>query len=177
MGQAKWRKLNGAKVSPCRDCTLCCELPKIVELDKPLYVPCAYKASGGCSIYGDPARPHVCGAFECRYIQVNKPDAAPQHVRLPHPEDAGAYFYEVAGTKDFLLHVDPNRPEVWKHTTIPAYLRPYFEKGFVVTVVDRGYRFAFSLASAWDQFMGVDMVEVAASAGKPIVDESFALRA
>lgn len=174
MGQAKLRRESGAKVTPCRNCTLCCELPKIAELDKPLYHACRFKGATGCTIHGDPSRPEVCRAFECRYVQVNRPDAAPQHVRVPHPSDAGAYFFEVAGTKDFLLHVDPKRPEVWKRSSIPAYLRPYFEKGFVVTVVDRGYRFAFSVASAWDQYLGVDMVEIARQNGRGIVDESYA---
>ena len=37
MGQAKRRREAGERVSWCRTCTLCCVLPEIVALGKPMY--------------------------------------------------------------------------------------------------------------------------------------------
>ena len=65
MGQAKRRREAGERVSWCRSCTLCCVLPEIVALDKPMYRACSHLAGKGCGIFGQPARPATCVAYAC----------------------------------------------------------------------------------------------------------------
>ena len=54
----------------CKGCTLCCSLPMIPELNKPLYQHCRYVAVGkGCTAYSV-TEPLPCGAagrFNCKW--------------------------------------------------------------------------------------------------------------
>jgi hypothetical protein len=49
----------------CGICSLCCKLPYMAELDKPIDTWCRHcrPGKGGCSIY--PQRPSSCRDFEC----------------------------------------------------------------------------------------------------------------
>lgn len=56
----------------CGTCSVCCMLPQITELDKPVNVPCQHLKSdltviGQCSIYE--RRPGSCSNFECLWRQ------------------------------------------------------------------------------------------------------------
>ena len=52
----------------CGDCSLCCKLLGIYELDKPAGKWCvnARLPGGGCNIYHD--RPHSCRTFACGWL-------------------------------------------------------------------------------------------------------------
>lgn len=50
----------------CDECTLCCELLEIKELNKPINELCKY-CINGCSIHDD--SPIECSKFECAYFQ------------------------------------------------------------------------------------------------------------
>src|SRR5258705_4199365 len=52
----------------CGECSLCCKLAQVDELDKPSGVWCRHCAPGrgGCTIYE--TRPDVCGNWFCNWI-------------------------------------------------------------------------------------------------------------
>lgn len=60
-----------AKARECGPCSVCCRLPDIVELDKPINTMCAHadpdRKQGACTIYNN--RPEVCREFECAWKQ------------------------------------------------------------------------------------------------------------
>lgn len=169
MGQAKQKRLSGAAVTWCRNCTLCCELPEIPELEKPTYQRCPSCVSAGCGIYEE--RPAVCQTFECRFVSARSSDASDRHA-IPHPNECGAYFFEVKSERRFIVFVDPRRPEKWKHTPLVAYLDRYRSyAGFEITVFDRGYK--FNVARVWDAFLQDDWVNVARDNGEKMHDLSF----
>lgn len=50
----------------CGDCTLCCTICKVPELDKPDGVMCKH-AGNGCEIYEE--RPESCRVWTCAWLQ------------------------------------------------------------------------------------------------------------
>jgi hypothetical protein len=116
---------------------MCCELFPVHALGKDAGTPCRHQCADGCGIHLDPGRPAVCGEFECRYLAFSR-NRKPQHVRIPHPLDAGAFFFE-EDARLFVVFVDPARPEFWKGTDVANYLNGFVAAGFAVVVVDRGY--------------------------------------
>ena len=52
----------------CGNCSLCCKVLSIIELDKPVGVWCPHaKKNAGCTIYAN--RPDVCVAFKCHWLE------------------------------------------------------------------------------------------------------------
>lgn len=53
----------------CDECTLCCKLLQISDVDSPLCKWCQHCVKGkGCSIYN--VRPEPCRKFECSWLQM-----------------------------------------------------------------------------------------------------------
>jgi hypothetical protein len=48
---------------PCGDCTACCTVMAVDEIDKPLGVECQHVCASGCSVYA--TRPAGCRDFNC----------------------------------------------------------------------------------------------------------------
>lgn len=96
----------------CGDCTLCCKVLAIAELDKPQGVWCRHcVASAGCRIYAD--RPMECRTFSCGWLV----DA-----RLGEewrPSRSRIILVASAGQNRLAIHVDPARPGAWRQ-------RPYY---------------------------------------------------
>lgn len=67
----------------CGDCTACCTLLPVTELNKPRNVLCEH-CEVGCSIYKD--RPQSCVDFNCAYLQA---DNTPESLR---PDKCGIMF-------------------------------------------------------------------------------------
>jgi len=60
-------------MAECGNCTKCCELLFIPEIDKKEYEVCEYCTVGkGCNIYGE--HPKACKDFYCCYAQMEKVD-------------------------------------------------------------------------------------------------------
>jgi hypothetical protein len=51
----------------CGECTLCCNMLSIKELEKPVNTDCIY-CDHGCEIHGN--HPKECSEFNCMYVQV-----------------------------------------------------------------------------------------------------------
>jgi hypothetical protein len=60
-----------APARECGPCSICCRLPDIPELNKPIDTMCGHadpsRKAGACTIYGK--RPQVCREFECAWKQ------------------------------------------------------------------------------------------------------------
>jgi hypothetical protein len=166
MGEAKRRREAGERISWCRSCTLCCTIPEIISLDKPMYKPCAHLAGQGCGIFGRPERPAVCLSFRCAYLSAREDNAADRNA-IPHPVDAGAYFVRDPMEKLFVVFVDPARPEEWKKSAIVDYLRPWLARGFSVEIIDRGRRMTIASPALFEQVLKLDYVAYADREGRP----------
>ncbi len=172
MGEAKRRKLTGERISHCRTCTLCCTLPDILALDKPMYRPCRHIANAGCSIFGRPERPATCLAYECAYLQARQGDG-PDRNRIPHPLEAGAYFHRDPVERAIVVFVDPAKPEAWKRSAIPDLLRPYLRSGFTLVVLDRGRRMTIASPAIFEEVLKMDYVAFADAQGQPLYMPEF----
>ena len=91
----------------CTDCTLCCTILGIQELNKPPGVECPHvKTHVGCTIYE--RRPRVCAAFYCGFL--HQPDLA-AHWR-PKRSRMVLRFEDEA--RRIEAHVDPAKPDAWR---------------------------------------------------------------
>lgn len=175
MGQARRRREAGERVSPCRTCTYCCDLPTIEALAKPAYRPCRHIAGGGCAIYGAPERPGACAAYRCAYLAARL-DATPDRNRIPHPLDCGAYGHLDGASGAFFLFVDPERPTLWKASGLAAYLAGLLERGVPLFITDRGRQMVVRNAATFAEVVRTDMVTIADAAGRPLDVPSYAGR-
>ncbi len=92
----------------CENCTLCCKVMRIYELNKPNGVWCSHcKPSVGCTIYDN--KPHSCSVFYCGYLSSSELDEKwkPAHSRLVISVDSD--------NKKIVVNVDQQRPDAWKH--------------------------------------------------------------
>lgn len=89
----------------CGACTLCCELERITELDKPRYQRCEYCAEG-CSIYA--GRPNSCRHFTCEWLTSDLPESwRPDLVHL---------YAKVSDDRSYArVMVDPNYAYAWQY--------------------------------------------------------------
>lgn len=172
MGEAKRRREMGGRLSWCRSCTLCCSIPDILSLDKPMYKPCTHLAGEGCAIFGRPERPQVCTSFRCAYLAAREDNAADRHA-IPHPMEVGAYFVRDPGRKLFVVFIDPLRPEVWKRTAVADYLRERLARGFALEIIDRGRRMTVASPALFEEVLKRDYVEYADGQGRPLDFPSF----
>jgi len=173
MGQAKRRREAGERVSWCRSCTLCCVLPEIVALDKPMYRACSHLAGKGCGIFGQPARPATCVAYACAYLAARLADS-PDRNRIPHPLEAGAYFHRDPVENAVVVFVDPAKPEVWKRSAIPDLLRPELRAGRTLVIFDRGRQMTITAPEMLEAVLSRDIVAFAESEGRPLDVATFA---
>jgi hypothetical protein len=174
MGEARRRKAGNERISWCRTCTLCCTLPDILALDKPMYRPCRHIRDQGCGLFGQPERPRTCEAYMCAYLSARLSDA-PDRNRIPHPLEAGAYFHRDPIEKAVVLFVDPARPELWKRSGLVACLRPWIERGHVLLVIDRGRRMTIGSVALFDEVLKRDYVRFAEAEGRPLDIPEFAV--
>ena len=92
----------------CGTCSLCCKLPYVAELKKPIDTWCrhARPGNGGCSIYRD--RPTSCRGFICGWLsdELKVGDEwCPTHCKM---------IISRAAEKGFLIIVDPAYPNAWR---------------------------------------------------------------
>lgn len=112
----------------CGDCSLCCKLLRVVELDKPEGRWCRHRAPGaGCGVYAD--RPPSCRFFQCFWLID---EAFPDDLR---PDRCHAFVAANDGPDSVVIHVDPAHPDAIRRKPaadlVPALLKVY-ERVFVV---------------------------------------------
>jgi hypothetical protein len=172
MGQAKRRREAGERISWCRTCTLCCVLPEIAALGKPMYRPCRHLAGKGCGVFGQAERPAACAAYECAYLTARLTDG-PDRNRIPHPLEAGAYFHRDPAENAIVVFVDPAKPEAWKRSAIPDLLRPELRAGRTLVIFDRGRQLTVGSPELFEAVLLRDFVAFAEAEGRPLDVETF----
>jgi hypothetical protein len=118
----------------CGDCSLCCKLMNVPELDKPPNIWCRHAVMGkGCGIYE--ARPPVCRGFFCRWTE--DPSLGPEWkptkskmVLAHHGEDR------------LTVYVDPGAKGAWRRepylSRLVAMARAGLEKNGILKIVENG---------------------------------------
>jgi hypothetical protein len=89
----------------CGDCTLCCKLMAIEELDKPAGAWCGHCEPGkGCLVYGK--RPAECRAFNCLWLR---------DPRLgEHWKPSVSRLVLTTSEDGIEIRCDPDQPEAWR---------------------------------------------------------------
>ena len=91
----------------CGECTMCCKLLTIRELDKPAGEWCKSAHPGkGCGIYA--TRPQVCREFECMWLQE---DSMPEELR---PDKSHVILWVNETGEILFVTVDPLYPDAYK---------------------------------------------------------------
>ena len=104
----------------CGDCSLCCKLMDIKELNKPKDVWCPNFQTGvGCGIYSD--RPPSCRNFVCHWLAdaTIGPEWKPNHCKMM------LYMRPNILT----VHVDPSAGQPWRAEPYRSTLRNWAERG------------------------------------------------
>ena len=120
----------------CGECTLCCDIPQIIELKKPAWTLCSnYDVKcKNCKIYQ--MRPEECRNFECSYYQAEKANIA---VR---PDKCGVMFEKIS-QRIFLatLHPDYEFSDVAK-----GQINVFMKQGFSVVLSRKNEQLKFYLS-------------------------------
>jgi uncharacterized protein len=95
----------------CGDCTLCCTLLHVKELEKPSHTKCVHLIQGiatrpGCSVYHK--RPQSCKDFECLWLQE---DDMPPELR---PDRSHVVLWVTSNSEIIIASVDPQYPLAYK---------------------------------------------------------------
>jgi uncharacterized cysteine cluster protein YcgN (CxxCxxCC family) len=103
----------------CGDCSLCCKLPQIDELQKPEGVWCRHCAPrrGGCMIYE--TRPLSCRVFHCSWL-INS-DLGPEWRPLTCKM---VVFLEKAANR-LAVRVVPEYPDAWRREPYYSQLKQW----------------------------------------------------
>lgn len=86
----------------CGQCTLCCKIYSVEELNKPKDTPCNLCTNKGCSIYS--FRPNTCRIFECFWLKTPE---VPDHYR---PDKLGLLVDGNKGDNLLKVMLDPDKP-------------------------------------------------------------------
>jgi hypothetical protein len=118
--------MNASVQRVCGSCSLCCKLPYVPELNKPIDTWCPHcrPGHGGCTIYS--SRPSHCEQFTCLWLDGRADDhwfpARCKMVLTRRKED------------QLLVTVDPSFPNAWRQEPYYATLRRYANRGIFVGV-------------------------------------------
>jgi len=108
-------RLKGITGRECGKCAYCCKLLPILELNKPGWTWCKHcipgRLPGGCTLYGQPERPRVCGEAACLWlVSVRVPEYwKPLRSKMVLGMGRDADNKEVLS-----IYVDDSCPDRWK---------------------------------------------------------------
>jgi len=110
----------------CGECTMCCELLPIPELQKPESILCGFcKINKGCSVYKN--RPNSCKEFNCVYIQDEDVDLELR------PDNSKVMFEKVTDTLYLALEL-PRDIGSWRETKVLDFIEQLNKKGISIIV-------------------------------------------
>jgi hypothetical protein len=118
--------MNANVQRECGSCSLCCKLPYVPELNKPIDTWCPHcrPGHGGCTIYA--SRPSHCEQFTCLWLDGRADD---------HWFPARCKMVLTRKTENQLIvTVDPSFPNAWRQEPYYATLRAYAKRGIFVGV-------------------------------------------
>ena len=92
----------------CGECSLCCTLLRVDELEKLGGTPCAHQlAAGGCGIY--PERPGICREYHCLWLRGGLEEA-------DRPDRLGAVIDVVGGVGPAWLEIREAEPGAFERS-------------------------------------------------------------
>ncbi len=133
--------------SHCQDCTGCCTVFEVKEIEKPFAVPCKYLGATlfghGCTIYMD--RPDACKRYVCLWLdsqrraeftdrmpEALRPDVSKVVMGWPWGEDRETLF----------IYPYPGHDDAWRKEPIASHLRMILSRGGKIVVVTGNTRTA-----------------------------------
>lgn len=121
----------------CGDCTLCCTLLGIHQLNKPPLQDCPHCHVGkSCQIYFK--RPEECREFDCMWLSAGLPEElkpSKTHVVLSNlQQDLGVEIKEPT----VIVYTDPNFPDAYKQAPMSAFLNNLLSQGVALIVLKDG---------------------------------------
>ncbi len=121
-------------VKECGDCTLCCKLLQVSELEKPQGRLCVHvDGSKGCAIYSE--RPQSCRSFHCLWLMDPHLDEAwkPNNCKMVLVAESDRHV---------VVQVDDGASQSWRREPYFSALRKMsakaVEAGGMVTVMENG---------------------------------------
>jgi uncharacterized protein len=109
----------------CGNCTLCCRLPSVPELAKPVYTLCSHCKEGeGCSVYE--TRPLSCRRYQCLFYSNHK---LADELR---PDRCGVIFERLPGRPVYLALCES--PESVKSPVVAEEIQKLRDAGLAVAV-------------------------------------------
>jgi hypothetical protein len=123
----------------CNECTLCCRLLPVRELDKKANERCKHQSHHkGCKIYNKPGMPVSCSLWNCRWLvnddtnTLSRPDRSHYVIdifpdKILAIEDEG----RIVEVQTVQIWVDPNYPDAWKDPALAEYLIRRGKEGIV----------------------------------------------
>lgn len=126
---------GGPPIAPgrnCGNCSMCCKLLHVIELNKPANKWCEHcrPGHGGCSIYD--TRPHICRSFACGWL-MSETVGPEWYPLLSHMILSLGVF---SGVQTVTVTVDPRFPWVWKEYPYYSQLKQMAQRGLQVKSAD-----------------------------------------
>lgn len=115
----------------CGNCTYCCTVMKVKELNKGAHTPCVHCHEGtGCTIYDE--RPESCRVYECLWFRSQRFDKPlPADIR---PDRCNVVIGTVNNGNEIILYVEPSHREAWRAPAFSKALGLFFSRGIPVYV-------------------------------------------
>lgn len=106
----------------CGDCTMCCKLMGVKELDKPKNVMCTNCKKGvGCTIYD--TRPESCSGFRCVWLQTQAMEKVDRRMGLDtRPDKCKVVLHTSPDGHSLIAKVDPAHPFAWREGRIAGMI-------------------------------------------------------
>lgn len=116
----------------CGNCTACCRVFNIAELNKPAGKWCTHCAIGqGCRIY--PERPATCQTFECLWLQSQRRPGAVLGPEL-RPDNCKVVFAPSTSPKVMTAVTLPDAPNAWQRPAPQKLIGRLIAAGVAVVV-------------------------------------------
>lgn len=109
-------------MSGCGDCTFCCHLMGVTELNKPENEWCAFvrRKPSGCSIYDE--RPQSCRDFKCYWLSTQMSDVPANRMPLEFRPDKSRCIIVESDEKRVIARCDPREPLAFKRQPMWTFL-------------------------------------------------------
>ena len=118
---------------PCGDCSLCCKLLPVVELEKPRNHWCRHVAAGkhACTVYA--ARPDACRLWSCGYVLLRDPppELMPSRCHCVFDMMVDKIWIHGAEVAVMQIWVDPAYPYAHRAPAVRRQIKAAAEQGFV----------------------------------------------
>ncbi len=118
----------------CGECSLCCKLLGIEEIDKPVGVWCPHCTPGsGCRIHNQPHYPADCASYVCLWRQMKDEGVSvPDELR----PDRSKVIIDAANFENaHHVRCDPSKPDAWRNPMIQGILGSMMELGSAVYLI------------------------------------------